>query len=84
MASLASLRNLGPASAGWLAAAGIHTRDDLEALGAVEAYRRVKADVPDRVTLHMLYALQGALLDIPWNALPREMRARLKQEVAPA
>ena len=36
------LLNLGPEPSGWLRDAGLQGRADLEALGAVEAYRRVK------------------------------------------
>lgn len=73
------LRNLGPRSAARLAEAGIHTRADLEAVGVVAAYQAVKALYPDRVSLNLLYALQGALLDILWHALPDEMQAELRE-----
>ena len=78
MTALSKLRNIGTVSAGWLESVGIQSRDDLEAIGAVEAYRRVKLAFPDRVSLNMLYALQGALLDIPWDLLPDDMKAELK------
>jgi DNA transformation protein len=74
------LRNLGPASARWLAEAGIQSESDLRAVGAVAAYRRVKHMHPREVTLVMLYALEGALRDVPWNALPRDVKARLKRD----
>jgi len=77
---LSALRNLGPASARWLAEAGIRTESDLRALGAVAAYRRVKHIYPREVTLLMLYALEGALRDVPWNALPENVKARLKRD----
>jgi DNA transformation protein len=73
--------NIGPKSAQWLEAVGIQTEADLEALGAVEAYRRVKAAFPGRVSLNLLWGLQGALLDLPWNELPPEMKEKLKREV---
>ncbi len=74
-----TLRNLGPVSAGWLHAAGIHCRADLEKLGAVRAYQRVK-DSGVRPSLNLLYALAGALTDTHWAALPRTERARLVME----
>jgi len=76
---LSVLRNLGPASARWLAEAGIESESDLRALGAVAAYRRVKHIRPREVTLLMLYALEGALRDVPWHALPKNVKARLKR-----
>jgi len=81
---LSELKNLGPASERMLNAAGIHTLDDLETLGAVEAYRRVKGCFPDEVTRVLLYALQGALWDLHWNALPADMKAQLLAELGDA
>ncbi len=77
---LSALRNLGPASARWLAEAGIHAESELRVLGAVAAYRRVKHMSPREVTRLMLYALEGALRDVPWNALPEDVKTRLKRE----
>lgn len=48
-------------------------------LGAVAAYRCVKHIRPREVTLLMLYALEGALRDVPWNALPEGVKTRLKR-----
>jgi len=81
MIPINNLPNIGPKSAQWLESVGICTEEDLEELGAVEAYRRVKAAFPDKVSLNMLWGLQGALLDLPWNELPPEMKEKLKREV---
>jgi len=78
---LARLRNIGEKSARMLAAAGIKTIDDLRAIGAVEAYRRVRLANPDGISLNMLWALQGALLDIEWREVPGEIKVTLKDEV---
>lgn len=80
MASLISLRNIGPKSAQWLKAVGIQTAEDLSDIGAAEAYLRTKAAFPDKVSLNMLYALQGALLDLPWNELPPDLALKLRSE----
>ncbi len=82
MASLISLRNIGPQSARWLESVGIHTAEDLFTCGAVITYQRVKAAYPERVSLNMLYALQGAILDLPWNELPPAMKAKLREQVS--
>ena len=76
---LLALRNVGPTSAAWLEAIGIRTRTDLEAMGAVMAYRILKHHQPG-VTLHLLYALHGALHDVRWDQLTGEEKARLRQE----
>ena len=81
MIPIKKLPNIGPKSAQWLESVGIRTDDDLEELGAVEAYRRVKARYPGRVSLNLLWALQGALLDLPWNELPPEMKSKLQKEI---
>ncbi len=81
MATLTSLKNIGAISATWLESVGIKTAEDLYELGVVEAYRRVKTAYPERVTLNMLYALQGALLDLHWKEVPPEMKTALLQQV---
>ena len=79
-AALARLRNLGPASAGWLVAAGIRTEADLRALGAVEAFRRVAFRRGGNVSANLLYALEGAIRDVRWDRLAVEERVRLRRE----
>jgi len=74
---LTQLRNIGDKSARLLAAAGIISVDDLRAIGSAEAYRRVRLANP----LNMLWALQGALLDVDWRELPGEIKVTLKNEV---
>ena len=84
MTALTSLANVGPKTIGWLKDVGIETVEDLEALGVVEAYVRLKTAFPDKVTLNALWGLQGALLGIPWNQLPEDMKDDLRQQVADA
>ena len=72
--------NIGPKSAEWLARAGIHSRKDLERLGAVEAYWKVK-QASFNVSLNLLYALAGALSDTHWNKLPHDEKHRLMIEL---
>jgi DNA transformation protein and related proteins len=74
---LRDMRNLGPASERMLVAAGIRTPADLDRLGAVEAYRRVLAAGWRQPTLNLLWAIEGALLDLDWRELPPERRAEL-------
>jgi DNA transformation protein len=80
MKSLTSLRNIGPRSARWLDSVGVNTPENLYDIGAVETYFRVKAAYPDLVSINMLYALQGAILDIPWNELPQELKDDLRRQ----
>ena len=75
------MKNMGPKSSAWLASVGIQTLDDVASLGVVETYRRVKAAHPDRVTLNLLWGLQAALLDLPWNELPPDIKEELRKQV---
>ena len=75
------MRNMGSKSSEWLASVGIHTLDDVLNLGVVETYKRVKAAYPEKVSLNLLYGLQAALLDLPWNELPPDIKEELKRQV---
>ncbi|HJS20915.1 MAG TPA: TfoX/Sxy family protein [Anaerolineales bacterium] len=75
------MKNMGPKSSEWLASVGVHTLDDVANLGVVETYKRVKAAYPDKVSLNLLYGLQAALLDLPWNELPPDIKEELKRQV---
>lgn len=76
---LLQLKNLGMASVNILHAVGISTCAELRRVGAVEAYRKIKArDI--NVSKVMLYALQGALLDVHWNDLPPGLKEQLVAE----
>lgn len=76
---LLQLKNLGVASVNILRAIGINTHADLERLGAVETYRRIRARNIN-VSKVMLYALEGALMDIHWNDIPPDLKARLVRQ----
>ena len=78
MTPITSLMNLGAKTANWLAAVGIHSAEDLEQVGVVEAYCEVKKLYPERANLNLLYALQGAVLGIPWALLPEAMKEDLR------
>lgn len=76
---LSDLRNLGPSSEEILPRAGITTPEELERLGSVEAYRRiVERGVRDWNVIG-LWALEGALLDLPWSGLPHDRREELRE-----
>lgn len=77
---ISTLPGLGPVTQGWLEETGIRTVADLQALGAVEAYRRLKFMLPRRVNLNALYALEGALRGCHWLHLPQDVKTALQQE----
>ncbi len=73
------LKNIGPKTAALLREAGIHTRADLQAIGAVMAYKILKYRFRS-ITAVALYALHGALEDVHWNSLPAEEKKLLLEE----
>ena len=75
------MKNLGPKSSEWLASVGVFTLDDVAKLGVVETYKRVKAAYPEKVSLNLLWGLQAALLDLPWNELPSDIKSELRKQV---
>lgn len=75
---LQTLRNLGRTSAQWLHAAGIRDERTLRELGAVQAFRNVRAR-GFRPSLVLLYAIEGALLDVHWNQLSIAHKTRLRE-----
>ena len=74
--STAKLRNIGPKSAAWLRQVGLRSREDLEAVGAVDAFMRVMR-AGFKPSLNLLYALEGALLDCHWQEVPEGRRTEL-------
>ena len=76
MATSIKLRNIGPKSAAWLRQVGLRTEEDLRAIGALEAFMRVKR-AGFKPSLNLLYALEGALMDCHWQEVPAERRSEL-------
>ncbi len=77
---IASMKNLGPASASMLGKIGIHSDGDLRAAGAVGAYLRVKVSGA-KPSLNLLWAMEGALTDTHWTELSTETRSALLLEL---
>ncbi|MFT7245672.1 MAG: DNA transformation protein [Candidatus Azotimanducaceae bacterium] len=73
---LLELKNLGKTSVRWLHAIGVHRREQLVERGAVGIYQAVQARgfKANRV---LLYALQGALMDVHWNDLEPGLKSEL-------
>lgn len=80
---LLGLKNLGMATVNILHAIGVNSYDDLKKMGAVEAYCRIKGR-GIHVSKVMLYALQGALMDVHWNDLSPDLKTQLVDEAEQA
>ena len=68
---------LGPKSVAWLAEVGITSEAELRAIGAVEAWRRLRHWDARRVSRNMLWALHAALEGLPIRAVDAAAKARL-------
>jgi DNA transformation protein len=79
---IASLKNLGPATARDLAEVGVATFAQLQEVGAVDAWHRLNELRPKQYSLVGLYALAGALLDKEWKELPPDYRTQLRDKAA--
>lgn len=76
------LDSLGPESVQMLASIGVHTLDDLRTMGALAAWTRLRREQPPGLTMNGLYALEAALRDCHWLALPGDVKVALKAEAA--
>jgi len=76
---LLALKNLGNTSVNWLRTIGIHSRQELEQIGPVHAYNRIR-ERGIKVSKVLLYALQGALLDIHWTEIDTALKRHLLDE----
>ncbi|SNZ08997.1 TfoX C-terminal domain-containing protein [Cohaesibacter gelatinilyticus] len=79
---MGEMMNLGPQSQKWLKELEIHTEEDLRKHDILDVYLELKARHPQKTTLMMLWALQGALLDMNCIYLPAEIKDQLKKELA--
>ncbi|MFF2084724.1 TfoX/Sxy family DNA transformation protein [Nocardia sp. NPDC058176] len=75
---------IGRAAAPMLAAADVHSLDELEAVGAAETYRRLRAAEVKGLTLEMLWALEGALTYRDRRMISAERRRELIAEIGEA
>lgn len=73
---VADLPNLGPKSQEILARVGISNFAQLREIGAINAYIRAK-QVESKVSLNLLWALEGALSGKHWRIVAREQRSSL-------
>ena len=74
---LNDLPNIGTHAADLLVQAGIETPDEFMALGAEEAWLRVRT-IDSGACLHMLYGFEGAVQGIPKSTLDPARKAALK------
>ena len=78
VSKLSDLPNVGKVLEKNLMAAGIETPEQLQAVGAREAFLRIRLKSDPGACLHMLYGIQGAILGIPDRMLSSEEKEDLK------
>ena len=78
MSTAPKLRNIGPKSAAWLRQVGLRSLEDVAAIGAVDAFMKVRR-AGFKPSLNLLYSLEGALVDCHWQEVPEARRSELVQ-----
>jgi len=80
MGQLEDVKNLGPKSSEWLRLVGIHSLRDLEDVGSVEAFLRIRS-AGLNASLNLLWALEAGLQGIHWTDLSEASKRELKRLV---
>ena len=70
------MRNLGPKSREMLESVGIETISDLRETGSIGAAAML-IRAGHRISLNMVYAIEGAIEDIDWRELPQLLKLEL-------
>lgn len=76
---IASMKNFGKATAELMAEIGITEFEQVQALGILEVYKRMKAAYPKWTSLNLLWGLEGAVTDTNWRDITPERKAELKK-----
>lgn len=79
---VAELRNFGNVTAQRLTELEICTLGDIQALGSVETYSRLRFAYGNGVTRNALHAIEATIRDIDWRDLPLEVKSRIDAEAA--
>ncbi|MDD9953572.1 MAG: TfoX/Sxy family DNA transformation protein [Candidatus Woesearchaeota archaeon] len=77
---LEQMRNIGNVTAGWFALVGINDKEDVERMGVVAAYKKVKAKFPEKVSFNCLFALAAGLQDRDWRSLSEQEKTKLRRQ----
>nr|WP_246345409.1 TfoX/Sxy family DNA transformation protein [endosymbiont of Lamellibrachia barhami] len=78
---VSDLKGLGEKSEECLNEIGIYTRMDLEKIGAIGAFLKMRSECCVEPSLNLLYAMVGALEDKNWLKVAKEEKGRLLMEL---
>ena len=81
MGELAKLQGLGPKSEKCLNEIGIKTRTDLENVGPVRAFLKLRNECSTKPSLNFLYAMVGAIEGKHWVKIAKSEKGRLLLEL---
>ncbi len=81
MGELSKLKGLGPKSEKCLNEIGIKTKGDLEKIGPVRAFMKLRSECSIKPSLNFLYAMVGALEGRHWADIAKTERGRLLLEL---
>lgn len=76
---LSRLKNIGPTIERRLNEIGVYTRSDLDRIGPARAYQWICRTYPNQTipVCYYLYSLQGALMDVHWDKVPKKIKDQL-------
>ena len=78
---LRELKGLGPKSEKCLHEIGIQSKEDLESIGAIRAFIKLKKECSTKPSLNFLYAMVGALENEHWANIAKSEKGRLLMEL---
>ncbi len=81
MGELSKLKGLGPKSERCLNEIGIHTKEQLQEIGAVRVFIKLKKECSTKPSLNFLYAMVGALENEHWAKVAKSEKGRLVLEL---
>lgn len=81
--SLKGAKNIGSTIIIRLNEIGVYSLSDLAEISPVNAYKKICEQNPEKTfpVCYYLYSLQGALLDLHWDDLPKELKKDLLIQV---
>ncbi|MCV0366190.1 MAG: TfoX/Sxy family protein [Nitrosopumilus sp.] len=80
---LSGLKNIGATIEKRLNEIGIYSKKDLQKMGAVKAYKKIKQKNSDKTipVCYYLYSFQGALEEKHWNDISEKTKKNLLQKI---
>ncbi len=82
-ADLSRLKNIGPTIEKRLNEVGIYSKKDLQRIGAVKAYKKIKHKNSGKTVpvCYYLYSFQGALEGKHWDDISEKTKKKLLQKI---